>query len=198
MKKINCFFLAFLFLSLSIFNSSCLGSFKLTQKMYGWNNSIGNKWVNNLVFWALIIVPVYEVVTCLDTIIFNVIEFWSGSNPISMSEGDEEIQIVDSGNKKYLIKATQNKFHIEQIKGPNKGEWADIIFNPEENSCYLQYDGEKTKLVEYIHSEYGSDQVKLFLPNDNMLMMDANMRNLDLIQTALQSDTHFMAEKNKD
>lgn len=196
MKKIKCFFLAILFLSLGILNYSCLGSFKLTQKTYNWNNSIGDKWVNNFVFWAFIILPVYEVVTCLDVIIFNVIEFWSGSNPISMSEGDEEIQIVESGNKEYMIKATKNKFHIEQINGPHKGEWTDIIFNPEENSCYLHYKGEKIKLVEYIHSEDGSDQVRLFLPNDNIIRMDANMRNLDVIQTALQFDTHFMAKKN--
>lgn len=121
MRKIKCFFLAIFFLIFSTFNNSCLGPFKLTHKMYDWNNSFGDKWLNNFVFQAFLIIPVYEVVVFLDTFILNVIEFWGGTHPISMNEGDEEIRIVESGNKEYMIKATKNKFHIEQIKGPHKG-----------------------------------------------------------------------------
>lgn len=196
MKKIKCLFLAIFFMIFSTFNNSCLGPFKLTHKTYDWNNSIGDKWANNVVFWALLIIPVYEVVVFLDTCIFNVIEFWGGTNPISMNEGDEEIRIVESGNKEYMIKATKNKFHIEQIIGTHKGEWADIIFYPEDNSCYLHYKGEKIKLVEYIHSEDGTDQVNLFLPNGSMISMDANKRNLNVAQFALLTDSHFKVKKD--
>lgn len=196
MKKIKCFSLAILFLCMGILNNGCFGTFKLTQNLYNWNNSIGDKWVNTLVFWAFIIIPVYEVVTFIDAVILNVIEFWSGSNPIAMSEGEEEIQYVESGNKEYMIRATKNRFHIEQVSGRDKGEWADIVFVPEENSCYLHYKGEKIKLVEYIHSDVGADQVKLFLPGENVISMDANTRNLDVIQAALKSGTHFMADRN--
>lgn len=196
MKKTKCLFLAIFFLIFSTFSNSCIGPFKLTRKTYEWNNSIGDKWVNNVVFWALLIIPVYEVVTCLDIVIFNVIDFWGGTNPISMNEGDEEIQIVESGNKEYMIKTTKNKFHIEQIKGTHKGEWADIIFYPEDNSCYLDYKGEKTKLLEYIPSEDGTDQVNLFLPNGSIISMDANKSNLDVVKTALYTDSYFMSNKN--
>ena len=196
MRRIKCFFLGIFFLVFCIFNNSCFGPFKLTQKLYDWNNSVGNKWVNNIVFWAFIIIPVYDVVVFLDTVIFNVIEFWGGTNPISMNEEDEEIRIIASGNKEYMIKATKNKFHIEQIKGPHKGEWADIIFYPEDNSCYLHYRGEKNKLVEYIYSEDGADQVNLFLPNGSIISMDANNRNLDLIQAALLKNSHFITQKD--
>jgi hypothetical protein len=183
-------------LILCILNTSCLGSFKLTQKLYNWNNSLGDKWINNIVFWVFLILPVYDAVLFLDTVIFNLIEFWGGSNPISMNDGDEEIQIVKSGDKEYMIKATKNKFHIEQIKGPDKGEWADIIFHPEENSCYLYTGGEEIKLVEYVCSEDGNDHVKLFLPNGSVITTDANQHNMDLFRAALHKDSYFMAEKD--
>ena len=195
MRKITCFLLGIFFLLFCIFNNSCIGSFKLTQKTYDWNNSIGGKWINNLVFWAFLILPVYDFVLFIDFVVLNVIEFWSGSNPLSMNEGDEEIQIVKSGNKEYMIKATKNKFHIEQIKGPDKGEWADIIFHPEDNSCYLHTKGEKIKLAEYVCSEDGNDKVKLFLPDGNIISMDANQHNLDVVRAVLHKDSHFLAEK---
>ena len=44
--------------------TSCIGSFGLTNKLLSWNEQVGNKFVNELVFFAFWIIPVYEV-TCL-------------------------------------------------------------------------------------------------------------------------------------
>ena len=41
--------------------TSCIGSFALTNKLLSWNNSIGSKIVNELVFIGLWVLPVYEV-----------------------------------------------------------------------------------------------------------------------------------------
>lgn len=62
---------------------ACFGSFSLTRKLHAWNDSLGNKFVETLVFWGLLIIPVYGLFTLGDGIIFNVIEFWTGSNPVA-------------------------------------------------------------------------------------------------------------------
>lgn len=48
-------------LSGSLLFSSCVGSFGLFNRLTTWNQSLGNKFVNELVFLAFNIVPVYGV-----------------------------------------------------------------------------------------------------------------------------------------
>ena len=69
--------------------SSCIGSFKLTNKVLSWNGSVGNKFVNELVFIAFHIIPVYEITVVADLIILNSIEFWSGENIVAQSSTKE-------------------------------------------------------------------------------------------------------------
>jgi hypothetical protein len=76
MKKT--FKLSVLLLCATMLFSSCIGSFRLTNKLKDWNGSIGNKWVNELVFLAMHIVPVYEVSIFVDAVVLNSIEFWTG------------------------------------------------------------------------------------------------------------------------
>ena len=63
--------------------ASCFGTFNLTKKLHDWNGSLGNKFVNTLVFWVFCIIPVYGVAVFVDAIVLNLIEFWSGGNPMS-------------------------------------------------------------------------------------------------------------------
>jgi hypothetical protein len=65
---------------------SCYGSFGLTKKIYKWNGALSNKFVSALVFWILIILPVYEVSLVADYFILNVIEFWTGKQVISQGQ----------------------------------------------------------------------------------------------------------------
>ncbi len=67
----------------SMTTSSCIGSFSLTNKLLAWNKQAGNKIVNEIVFFAFWILPVYEVSALADIIVLNSIEFWSGNNPIA-------------------------------------------------------------------------------------------------------------------
>ncbi len=61
---------------------ACYGPFKLTQKFHKWNGSIGEKWGQEIVFLATVIIPVYSVCMLGDAVVFNSIEFWGGENPI--------------------------------------------------------------------------------------------------------------------
>ena len=60
MKRNNMFLVAAV-LSGSLLFSSCVGSFGLFNRLTTWNQSLGNKFVNELVFLAFNIVPVYGV-----------------------------------------------------------------------------------------------------------------------------------------
>jgi len=65
-----------------VFSAGCFGKFQLTRKVYDINKSVEDKYLRSAVTWLLVIIPVYGLAGLLDFILFNVIEFWSGENPI--------------------------------------------------------------------------------------------------------------------
>lgn len=76
---------------LSLHVSGCFGSFALTRNIYGLNERISdNKFVRWLVFLGFTIIPVYGVGVLVDALVFNSMEFWSGSNPLANAETLED------------------------------------------------------------------------------------------------------------
>ena len=85
-------------LSASMLGTSCIGSFQLTNKLLSWNKQIGNKFVNELVFFAFWVLPVYEVSALADVLVLNSIEFWSGSNPVASGT-----KVIEGNDGRYLV-----------------------------------------------------------------------------------------------
>jgi hypothetical protein len=86
----------------------CYGSFTLVQKVHKWNGTFGNKFVNELGFLVLNIVPVYGVAAFIDVIVLNSIEFWTGRNPSSSSNDtvvplDENTTLTLSGSDQTVM-----------------------------------------------------------------------------------------------
>ena len=79
---------------------SCIGSFALTNKVLDWNRQVGDKFVNELVFVAFWILPVYELTGLADILVINSIEFWKGENPVQAST-----KVIDGKDAKYLVKS---------------------------------------------------------------------------------------------
>lgn len=73
-------------LALAALTPGCYGSFGLTKKVYGWNGSFSNIVVKELIFLAMLIIPVYGVVLFVDAFILNIIEFLTGSPVVSVKE----------------------------------------------------------------------------------------------------------------
>lgn len=92
MKSRSSRLVAALFASiLSLHVSGCFGSFALTRNIYGLNERISdNKFVRWLVFLGFTIIPVYGVGTLVDALIFNTLEFWTGSNPLANAETQQD------------------------------------------------------------------------------------------------------------
>ena len=62
-------------------SAGCFGKFQLTRNLYDINKSIDDKYVRSAATWIFII-P-YALTGILDFVIFNVIEFWTGENPVA-------------------------------------------------------------------------------------------------------------------
>ena len=71
MRKSRFTLLVAIALSGSMLFSSCVGSFGLFNRVSSWNQSIGSKFVNELVFLALNIIPVYGVAYLADALVIN-------------------------------------------------------------------------------------------------------------------------------
>lgn len=184
-------------LSASVLFSSCLGSFSAFNGLRDWNDGLTNsKFVDNLVFWALNIVPVYGLFMFGDVFIFNVIEFWSGSNPIAMNEGDREVQIVEKDGNTFEMVATKNRLQLKVIEGERKGDKLDLVYKPSEKSWNaVKPNGEIIKLSSFEEGFY-----IVYMPNGEQIKIDANAtRNegLALIQKrTVEYENCLLAELN--
>lgn len=133
MKKLKSFLLAVVFLTVSLSQYSCIGSFQLTNNLYSWNkNDVGGKWGQELVFLAFIIIPVYSVALLADGIVLNSIEFWTGSNPLAMNPGEVDSKIVQHGDNSYRLTAEKNLLQVEMISGEKTVETGEFRFDEQE------------------------------------------------------------------
>lgn len=112
MKKNPILVSAILGVALLLPLQSCIGSFALTHKVIKWNNQVGSKFINELVFFAFWIIPVYEVTSVADLIVLNSIEFWSGNNPVEAS-----VKIVETEQGNYYIACDSKGYDITTPAG---------------------------------------------------------------------------------
>ncbi len=116
MRKNTRIFMLVTALALASFTTGCFGKFELTRKLYGWNDSFGNKFVKEIVMWGLWIIPAYELLFAGDFFILNTIEFWTGSNPVASLHPetlpDGSIRVEHNGVALRLIPNGPNQFRI--------------------------------------------------------------------------------------
>ena len=119
--------------------ASCYGPFRLTNKLHNWNGQVSQKkFVNELVFLAMCIIPAYEVCLLSDGLVLNSIEWWGGRNPVSLKEGEtEEIDFMHQG-RMYKIVTSKNSMTVALKDSDEK---VNFKYFPEENRSY-QMDGE--------------------------------------------------------
>ncbi|RPH30626.1 MAG: DUF3332 domain-containing protein [Bacteroidales bacterium] len=190
MKKINAFVLIPIILAIGSTQLSCIGSFKLTGKVYQWNQSTGNKFVRQLVFLALVAVPVYEISLVLDGLLLNTLEFWSGKNPIAMKAGEYQTKIVEQSGVKYRVTASQNRFDFIQLQGPQKGVSGALVYNPNKYSWSYEGNNQSIKLVELTKD----GKANVFLPNERVIRVESNQNGISSLKAAISSQ-RLMAER---
>ena len=161
-------------LSGSLLFSSCVGSFGLFNRLSSWNQSIGSKFVNELV---------YGVSYLADALVINSIEFWSGSNPMA-NVGD--VKKVKGENGNYMVKTLENGYSITK-----EGETAsmDLIYNKEANTWNVVANGENAELIK-MNNDGTAD---LFLPNGEKMNVTLDAQGMMAARQATMSNLMFAA-----
>ena len=139
--KRNKMFLVAAVLSGSLLFSSCVGSFGLFNRLTTWNQSLGNKFVNELVFLAFNIVPVYGVAYLADALVINSIEFWSGSNPMANVEGETASMDLIYDKEANTWNVVANGESAELVKMNNDGTADLFLPNGEKMNVTLDAQG---------------------------------------------------------
>lgn len=130
--------------------TGCFGGFKLTKNLLSWNESVTNsKFVNNLVFYGLVILPVYEFAVAADFLVLNLIEYWTGANPLAMEEGKTERQIIPLEGEDYIVEASKNQFKIYK----EAEEPVFLRFDESDNSWTYLQGSVSEKLISYNETE---------------------------------------------
>ncbi|UVT15237.1 MAG: DUF3332 family protein [Nitrospira sp.] len=85
-------------------STACYGPFNLTKNVYHWNSNvkgsgqINDKWMREIVFFGMLIIPAYMFSALLDTFIFNAMHFWTGESPIKASDfGSDGTKVTTLG-----------------------------------------------------------------------------------------------------
>lgn len=131
---------------------SCIGSFSLTNRLLGWNKTVGNKFLNELVFFAFWVLPVYEITGLADVLVLNSIEFWSGNNPMAKGE-----KVVDGNDGKYLVRCDGKGYDIVSM---NDGSSVRLDFDADTQAWSYNTGSEKIEIFSFV------DETHIKLPVD--------------------------------
>jgi hypothetical protein len=153
-------------LSASMMMQSCIGSFALYNKVKAWNDQVGDKFVNELVFVAMWILPVYELSFAADIFILNTIEFWSGTNPALA-----ETKVIDGKDAQYLVASNENGYTITNMKTK---QVTRFNFNAKDNSWWLENNGQEVKLFTFVDDTHV-----------DMLTRDGSYKTVELSQSGV-------------
>ena len=108
----------------------CFGRFALVRKIYQVNSEVNDKYVRSLVTWVFIIVPVYQVAGLVDFLLFNTIEFWKGTNPLTA--GDASFRYAQGGQV-FDVQAHKSgevlTYAIDRYDGPRYVDSMTITWN---------------------------------------------------------------------
>lgn len=117
MKKLTIFLML-----ITIIATGCTGTFQLTRKVYDFQTSPKDKWVDEVLFLAFVIIPVYGASTLVDAVVFNSLEFWTGENPMtaSLRNTHDVIAQNDQGTMKMKFDADSQNIEVTSTADPAK------------------------------------------------------------------------------
>lgn len=164
--------------------SSCIGSFRLTQSVMKWNNQVGSKFLNELVFFAFWVLPVYEVTSLADILVLNSIEFWSGRNPLSAS-----VKVIDTDNGRYLVKCDGKGY---TITNQTTAASYRLDFIEEEQTWTATFGDRTYPLMTFVDDNH----VKMISPEGDMRMVELSEQGVLAYSHDVQvaQDSNLMAQ----
>ncbi|MDR0866508.1 MAG: DUF3332 domain-containing protein [Candidatus Symbiothrix sp.] len=171
-------------LSFCVLFSSCIGSFNLTRKVYAWNQSVGEKWVNELVFLAINIIPVYSVAVFIDSVVLNSIEFWTGDNPVS---ADVQTKQIETENGLFTVTTDANGHKIQKA---GSDEIVEFRFDKGENSWSMIADNQVTPLLQFV----GDNQANVYLADGSTMTVSTDQAGVTALRQVVENKAYFAAK----
>lgn len=163
--------------------SSCIGSFSLFNKLLAWNEGIGNKFVNELVF--IVISPAYALCGTADLLVLNTVEFWSGQNPIARVGHVENVWGKDG--RQYAVKTLKDGY---EVTAPD-GEKVYFVHNAENDSWSMKAEGRETELFRF----NGDGTVQACLPDGGAMAVTLDEAGMYDLRMAVNGGMYFAANE---
>lgn len=185
MKRLNLKMAATVMICGAFLFTSCVGSFGLHSRLSSWNQNIGSKFVNELVYLACNIIPVYGVCYLADALVINSIEFWSGSNPMA-SVGD--VKKVKGENGNYLVETLENGYSITREEDNST---MSLIYDSEQNTWNVVADGVSTELLQM----NGDGTAQMTLPDGEQLTVTLDAQGVASARHAVMAGNYYYAAR---
>ncbi len=164
--------------------TSCLGSFALTNKLLAWNRTIDNKFVNELVFIALCIVPAYEVAAAADLLVLNSIEFWSGESALAQAP-----QVIEGSDGKYLVECDGKGYTITSL---NDKSTVRLDFDSDSRTWSIEgMSGETYPLVTFVDDTF----LKVNIGSGETMLVENTPESLYALHQAVASHNNLFASR---
>lgn len=164
--------------------TSCLGSFQLFNKLLAWNSTIDNKFVNELVFIVLNIVPAYEVAYIADLLVLNSIEFWSGESALAQAP-----KVIEGSDSKYLVETDTKGYTITNLTDNTK---VRLDFDTESRTWSVEgVSGETYPLVTFVDESL----LKVNIGGGETMLVENTPESLYALQQAVDSRINLFAAR---
>ena len=158
----------FIAIMLSVSLGGCYGNFVLYHKIYKWNGTQGDKWQRSVIHAAMWIIPVYGFSLFVDLVALNTVEFWTGTNPLAMNEGEKVEQVITMGDEKYRVIASRDRWDVEVLSGKQAGMKRSLVFA--DDAWYVE--GENFSMRIITHDKTDPMKIILHMPDGTLDYQD--------------------------
>jgi len=110
--------------------------------------------------WVLMWIPVYSACGFIDVVVLNTVEFWTGTNPMAMNAGEQNIKYINNDGKTFKMVMTKNNLTITETAGPEQGKAVTLSYSPETGNWTMN-DGTTNSIIASVNNA----DLKLFCPN---------------------------------
>jgi hypothetical protein len=125
--------------------------------------------VNEVVFLALHIVPVYPIAMMVDGVVLNSMEFWTGKKALA-NEGEKKI-VKNSEGQNVEITAMENGYSL------TCGDQAmNLLFDEETQIWSAEYNNQTTQLMRLVDG----NNAQLFLLNGDVMDVTLDEQGIDM------------------
>ena len=173
---------AFVLMCFITVSTACYGPFKLTKNVYHWNSNIkgsgqiNDKWMKEIVFFGMLIIPAYMFSALLDTFIFNSMHFWTGESPIKASDiNSDGTKVTTLGETTIRWTPSEDGATVTYERGGIVERRATIVASA---TGYRLVDENGSLLSE---AEYGTEGSVRLLNGDGRVVNQWNRKELSAI-----------------